>query len=328
MDVTASDMFASQNGHYQVVELLLKENADPNLQDLDGVTALMFASQNGHYQVVEDLLKENADPNFQDQDGWTALMFGSQNGHYEVVEFLLKENADLNLQTKENSTALTHASENGHYQVVELLLKEKADPNIQTLGGWTALIVTSQNGHYQVVELLLKENADPSLQTQCGWTASTIASQNGHIEIAHLLEKYIDPSSSSCKELDQSINQPIESTSSDILIPDQQTEEPNKQLQNIKTTESVVEQDVLPHLTIHSSSLKQSFQNRLIKSIKEPFHTFKDTKKKEIRDNKSTILQQAQLQQHHSTLIQLPLRILRKKSKKMQTKDHVTTKNK
>ena len=354
--------YASQNGHYQVVEILLKENANPNLQDLNGWTALIFASQNGHYQVVELLLKENSDPNLQDQDGWTALIFASQNGHYQIVELLLKENADPNLQTPRGSTALIFASGNGHYQVVdlllkengdpnlqdqegwnalifasgnghyqvvELLLKENADPNVQDQEGWTAVMFASQNGHYQVVERLLKENADPNFQTGKGWTALTIASQNGHFEVAHLLEKYIDPSSSSCKVLDHSINQPVESTSSAILIPDQQTEEPNKQLQSVHTTtEYVVEQDVLPHSTIHSSSLKQSFQYRLIKSIKQPFHTFKDTKKKELRDNKSTILEQElPPQQHRSTLIQLPLPILRKKLKKTQRKDNVTSNN-
>ena len=245
-------IFASENGHYQVVELLLKENADPNLQNQEGGTALIFSSENGHYQVVELLLKENADPNLQTQRGSTALTLASQNGHYQVVELLLKENVDPNLQQEEGFTGLMVASQNGHYQVVELLLKENADPNLQTQRGSTALTLASQNGHYQVVELLLKENADPNLQTQSGWTASTIANQNGHFEIVHLLEKYIDPSSSSCKGLDHSINRPIEITSSDILIPDLQTEEPNKQLQSIKTTKSVVEQDVLPHSTIHS----------------------------------------------------------------------------
>ena len=186
----------------------------------------------------------------------------------------------------------------------------------------------SENGHYQVVELLLKENADPNIQTEEGWTASTIARQDGHFEIVHLLEKYNDPSSSSNKELDHSINQPIESTSSAILIHDQQTEEPNKQLQSIQTTtEYVVEQNVLPHSTIHSSSLKQSFQYCIIKSIKQPFHTFKDTKKKKLRVNKSTNLEQPQLQQHHSTLIQLPLHISRKILKKTQRKHNVATKN-
>ena len=319
-------IFASGNGHYQVVELLLKENADSNLQTQEGWTALIFASLNGHYQVVELLLKENADPNSQDHNGLTALMFAGLDGYYQIVEVLLKENANHTLQTQKGSTALIFASVNGHYHVVELLLKENADPNLQDQEGWTALIFASHIGHYQVVELLLKENANHNLQTEKGWTASTIASQNGHFEIVQLLEKYNDPSSSSCEVLDHSINQPIESTSSAILIHDQQTEEPIKQPQSIQTaTEYVVEQNVLPHSTIHSSSLKQAFQYNLIKSIKQPFHTFKDTKKKELRDNKSN-LEQPQLQ-HHSTLIQLPLHILRKKLKKTQRKHNVTTKN-
>ena len=136
---------------------------------------------------------------------------------------------------------------------------------------------------------------------------------------------YIDPNSSSCKELEHSINQPVESTSSAILIPDQQTEESNKQPQSIQTTESVVEQDILPH---SSSSLKQFFKYHLIRSIKQPFHTFKDTKKKEIRNNKSTNLEQEQSQQqYHSALIQLPLPISRKKLKKTQREHNITTKN-
>ena len=320
-------IFASLNGHYQVVELLLKENADPNLQDHNGLTTLMFASLDGYYQVVEVLLKENANHTLQTQKGSTALIFASVNGHYQVVELLLKQNADPNLQDQEGWSALIFASHIGHYQVVEHFLKENADPNLQTQKGST-LIIACGNGHYQVVELLLKENADPSIQTEEGWTASTIASQNGHFEIVQLSEKYNDPSSSSCEVLDHSINQPVESTSSPILIPDQQTEEPNKQLQSIQTaTEYVVEKDVLPHSTIHFSSLKESFQYRLIKSIKQPFHTFKDTKKKELRDNKSSNLEQPQLQQYHSTLIQLPLHILRNKLKKTQRKDNVTSKN-
>ena len=60
-------MFASQNGHFQVVELLLKENANPNLQTKKGSIALTSASQNGHYQVVELLLNGKTNPNLQTQ---------------------------------------------------------------------------------------------------------------------------------------------------------------------------------------------------------------------------------------------------------------------
>ena len=67
-------MIASQNGHFQVVELLVKEHSDINQQDEDEWTALIIASENGHFQVVELLLKEQADINQQEGKGWTAPM--------------------------------------------------------------------------------------------------------------------------------------------------------------------------------------------------------------------------------------------------------------
>uniref|UniRef100_A0A1X7SWR5 Uncharacterized protein n=1 Tax=Amphimedon queenslandica TaxID=400682 RepID=A0A1X7SWR5_AMPQE len=44
-------MLACQNGHTQIVELLLKDQVDPNVQNKRGHTALMIASAKGHYKV-------------------------------------------------------------------------------------------------------------------------------------------------------------------------------------------------------------------------------------------------------------------------------------
>ena len=178
---------ASENGHYQVVELLLRQTVDLNIQDEIGATALMIASQKGHYQVVELLLKEQVNPNIQLPNGGTALYLASQEGHYQVVELLLKEQTDTNIQDQTGATALMIASQNGHYQVVALLLKEQADPNIQLPDGRTALYLASENGHYQVVELLLKQQADPNIQSQNGQTALMIASAEGHHQVVELL---------------------------------------------------------------------------------------------------------------------------------------------
>ena len=210
-------MCASMNGHLQVVELLLKDNADVNAQEEDGFTALMVASENGHTQVVELLLKEHADIKLQTNDGVTALMLASQNGHQKVIELLLKQHIDINHQGKDGVTAqmpasqdghhqliehtsinnkekdgwtaLMLASRNGYFQVVELLLKEHADINTQKKDGWTALMLASSYGHFQVVELLLKEHADINTQKKDGWTALMLASLNGHIKIIELLLK-------------------------------------------------------------------------------------------------------------------------------------------
>ena len=46
-----------------MLELLLNQQADPNIQSNKGETPLHIASENGHYQVVELILKQQVDPN-------------------------------------------------------------------------------------------------------------------------------------------------------------------------------------------------------------------------------------------------------------------------
>ena len=182
-------MVASENGHSEVVPILLKGNADPNFQKKDGATALMYASQNGHSEVVQILLNGGADPNIQIEAGWTTLMVASQNGHSEVAQILLKGGADPNIKMEVGWTALMVASENGHSEVVQILLKGNADPNIQKKDGATALMYASHNGHSKVVQILLNRAADPNIRKKDGWTALMSASRNGHSEVVQILLK-------------------------------------------------------------------------------------------------------------------------------------------
>ena len=279
-------MVASRNGHQQVVELLLKEKADPNIQNNDGRTALIVASQNGHQQVVELLLKEKADPNIQNNDGWTALMVASQNGHHQVVELLLKEKADPNIQDNDGRTALMVASQNGHQQVVELLLKEKADPNIQDNDGRTALMVASQNGHQQVVELLLKEKADPNIQDNDGWTAL-----HGSIKETNTEELHTVANADTSKEMVESLHQEYthgEDTSSHQFDSKkaQEKEFGRKHKETKKKLVNEDEQSNEMNYTIGSkSSLMQekpisTLKSMLSDSIRNPFSSFKKQKRK------------------------------------------------
>ena len=142
-------------------------------------------------------------------------MLASINAYYQVIQPLLKS-ADPNFLNKDSENTLMSASGNDYYHVVEVLLIAGANLNLKDANDCTVLMFTIQNGNYQVVKIFLRENSDSTCHLHFGWTASVYANQNGHFEIAHLLEKYIDPSSS-CKELDQSRNQPVEITSSVIL---------------------------------------------------------------------------------------------------------------
>uniref|UniRef100_A0A1X7V0Q7 Uncharacterized protein n=1 Tax=Amphimedon queenslandica TaxID=400682 RepID=A0A1X7V0Q7_AMPQE len=66
-------MLACQNGHTQIVELLLKEKVNPNVQKKDGVTALMIASAKGHHEIVKLLLIWKADPTIKFNKGETTI---------------------------------------------------------------------------------------------------------------------------------------------------------------------------------------------------------------------------------------------------------------
>lgn len=64
---------------FDLIEYLINHNADPNIQDYRGQTALIRAcrgvnSQNG-FKCIELLLNAGADPDIQDNHGKTALMF-------------------------------------------------------------------------------------------------------------------------------------------------------------------------------------------------------------------------------------------------------------
>uniref|UniRef100_A0A1X7VJ57 Uncharacterized protein n=1 Tax=Amphimedon queenslandica TaxID=400682 RepID=A0A1X7VJ57_AMPQE len=181
-------MAASTDNHYQVVELLLKANADPNIQKKDGQTALMLASQSGHTESIELLLKAGADPDIKEEDGWTALMTACQGGHTKVVELLLNANANLNMTQGDGATALMIASQNGFLELVKLLLTKDVDPNIQANNGTTALMQASYHGHHSIVELLLDKEANPNIQQLGnGRNALMLASQRGHYHVVELL---------------------------------------------------------------------------------------------------------------------------------------------
>ena len=56
-------MLAALNGHAKIVKKLLEKKSDIDYRNTNGETSLYLASYNGRNEIVDILLKANANPN-------------------------------------------------------------------------------------------------------------------------------------------------------------------------------------------------------------------------------------------------------------------------
>jgi len=187
----------SQRGMVWLVETTLKRgaNVDYEFQNQDDAfTALYVASQNGHNEVVKMLLRAGANPErVGARNGWTPLFVACVKGHAETVRLLLEHAVDLNCPSpKTGASTIMVASNEGHVEVVELLLAAAAstDKEIRAppqKSPHTALQLACEAGHVRVVEIMLKAGADTENAKSAAFLPLNISAQKGYTEIVKLL---------------------------------------------------------------------------------------------------------------------------------------------
>ena len=187
-------MLASKNGHAEVAQLLLGEQAlDINKADDYGQTALHMAAEKGNSEVVQLILEhKDVDINKADKNMRTALHLASSEGHIEVAQLLVEEEEMISINKIDNNgnMAIHYAAEYGHTNIAKLLLNEEGTAiNIENVHGETPLVSASCHGNSEVAKLLLLEDdIDINKATkQNGKTALHCASSSGQSEIVKLL---------------------------------------------------------------------------------------------------------------------------------------------
>jgi len=109
---------SSQTQSLEIVHALLKKGADVNGQNVSGWTPLMAAikaetkTEEEIYDMVEFLLENNANPNIQDHTGKTALMHAAEKNYSSIVQLLLKVGAKTNIKNNEGRTAYDSTTDN------------------------------------------------------------------------------------------------------------------------------------------------------------------------------------------------------------------------
>jgi ankyrin repeat protein len=159
---------AAMSGNRDAVRTLLKDGADVNTAQADGMTALHWAAQKGDVELAKVLLYASANVRATTRiGGYTPLLIASRNGDAAMIDTLLTGGADANNATTNGTTALMLASAAGKVDAVKLLLAKGADVNAkENVKGETALTFAAAFGRTDVVRELTAHKADVSATTK------------------------------------------------------------------------------------------------------------------------------------------------------------------
>ena len=160
---------AAMKGDIEAVWALLKDGADANAAQGDGMTALHWAAEAGDVEMVGMLLYAGANVEGVTRLGdYTPLHLASKAGRERVVAKLLEAGADRSARTTTGEfTPLHFAAASGSAASVEVLLSHGAVVNErESVRGQTPLMLAAGLNRVEAVRVLLENGADPSMLTE------------------------------------------------------------------------------------------------------------------------------------------------------------------
>ncbi|KAI3336945.1 hypothetical protein HD806DRAFT_23229 [Xylariaceae sp. AK1471] len=201
---------ASSTGLVQLVEMLLKADADTKTLAEQYGWALQKAAESGNESITRLLIDHGADVNAQDhyyraigQNSAThrllsgrgsllnrhksALQAAAERGFESIVRLLISQGADVNAQAGLYGTALQASVTSESESVARLLINHGADINTKTRSGYgTAFLAAVYHGSESLARLLIDHGADVNTRGQLH-TALRVAVDKGFESVTQLL---------------------------------------------------------------------------------------------------------------------------------------------
>jgi uncharacterized protein len=170
------------------VRALLKQRADVDTSQVDGMTALHWAAFHDDREIAELLVRAGANVKAATRYGMTPLSLACTNGNSAIVALLLKAGADPNAPLPGGETPLMTASRTGSLAAVKVLLAAGAQVDGKDdRRGQTALMWAAAEGHAPVAQALIGAGADVRARVPSGFTPLMFAVREGRLEVVRVL---------------------------------------------------------------------------------------------------------------------------------------------
>lgn len=151
-------MWAAQRCHYYIVNLLLKNGANPLITDVQGYNILHLATIDGNVFLLVLLLHQNIPIDEPDLQGHTSLMWAAYKGYSACVDLFLQWGASVSVTDRQGFTALHWALVKGSPVCIQKLLEHGSDRFVETTTGRSPALVAEDMGSVGAWHRALRES--------------------------------------------------------------------------------------------------------------------------------------------------------------------------
>jgi len=182
---------AASLNQIEISNYLIDKNADLDLANVHGNTAIHYAALNNQVDLLRKIVDKGGQVNVWNNRGRNPLHYTAYNGNIELFELLESKGLDMTPATTDQSSMLHWACHGGNVDMVKYLLKRDFTLDIKDSEGYSVLHWASSGNSIDMLKFLVEEKGmDVKISSETGNTVMQSAAFGRNIDgIKYFLTK-------------------------------------------------------------------------------------------------------------------------------------------